>query len=311
MTVYFLSFTPAALRLNGEYVGIIDTFIRRTEAEEGASIFVEAIPSDNRAPVNFMLDEKFLACPPSFCNVYLFGGDALVEITRYEPKYAPFRVIWQRRSLGNLLTLCSGGGLTLCVDGAEGGAEIYEVSEKFADSPLFEGEIGGRKIAGMFSGERLFLLSEGGKKIFDNDVKSYSLGNMLGVTVDFHSCAGAICECSYSYDGEKLSLVSGRTVETRPVGDEVKQFAFFESILTRAGAEAYLCDDLLPRRDDLAGYLGNFSGVIVPPQKFYERTREMRAAGLVYPLSANLFKVKFYSADMQGGKIINIREIDY
>ena len=61
----------------------------------------------------------------------------------------------------------------------------------------------------------------------------------------------------------------------------------------------------------MASYLGDFVDVVVPPQKFYERTGENRAAGLVYAEAPNLFRVKFFAADMVGGLVENIREIEY
>lgn len=252
MTVYFLSSTPAALRLNGEYAGVIDNFPRRTEIGEGEEAFVEAVPSDNRLPVNFMLSDGFLSSPPPFSDVFLMGADALISINRYEPKSAALKVVWQTRFCDNLITLYSRGGAALCVDRPDGTADIYEINEDYLHSQYSSGRVGGKDVLCVFTGGRLCILTEGGTLAFDNAVKSYSLGDMLGVTVNFNSCAG-----------------------------------------------------------ELSGYLGDFSGVVVPPQKFYERTGEMRAAGLVYPLLANLYRVKFFSADMQGGKIINIREIDY
>lgn len=55
MTVYFTSCVPAALRLNGAYVRVIDGFARRVEVAAGDRVFVEAVPSDDRLPANFML----------------------------------------------------------------------------------------------------------------------------------------------------------------------------------------------------------------------------------------------------------------
>lgn len=157
----------------------------------------------------------------------------------------------------------------------------------------------------------LAIVSGSGEVVFCNRIKSYSLGDMLGVTIDYASCAGIVGERSYSYDGAQFTLRSCRTVETRPVADEVKHFAFFESILARADASAYLAEAIRGRADELSAYLGDFTEVLIPPQKFYERTGELRAAGLACPIKPNLFRVRFYAADMSGGLVENIREIEY
>lgn len=311
MTVYFLSSTPAALRLNGAYMGVIDGIVRRVEVGEGEPLFVEAVPSDNRMPVNFMLDDNFLAAPPPFADLYLMGSDVLVKIKRYGHKDTALRPIFQTHFCGNLITLCRRGDIALCVDRSDGSYDIFELDDGFSAARPAEGNAGGHPVLCIYSQSRLAIISEGGKLVFNNRVKSYSLGDMLGVTVDFESCAGAVGECSYSYDGGQFTLVSGRTVETRPVGDDVRHFAFFESILTHADASAYLCGELRDRAGELSAYLGEFVDVVIPPQKFYQKTGEERAAGLVYAVAPNLYRVKFYAADIKCGLVENIREVEY
>lgn len=311
MTVYFLSCVPAALRLDGIYVGVIDNFTRRAEVEDGGRVFVEALPSDNKMPVNFILDGAFISSPPSFADVYKIGSDVLVKIKRYECKNLAPAALCQERFCGHLITLCRLGGIKLCIDRADGQVRLFDVPEIFSSARMREGEVAGKKVLCIDTEGWLAVVSEGGTLAFCNPVKSYSLGNMLGVTVPFFTCAGVVGECNYSYDGQKFALASGRTVETRPVPDDVRHFAFFESVLTRARPEVYLGEELKPRAEELNAYLGDFVDVMVPPQKFYEKTGELAAAGLVYPQSANLYRVRFFAADMKGGLVENIREIDY
>ena len=225
MTVYFLSRTPAALRLDGAYAGIIDDIPRRIEAEEGAEIFVEAVPSDDRLPVNFMFGAKFLAAPPSCCAVYRAGGDVAVEFVRYEHKRTDLAPICQTRFCGNLVTLCRMGGIMLCVDRPDGSYALSELGERFSGAMFSEAAVAGMPVLCIAASGALAILSERGEVVFCNAVKSYSLGNMLGVTVAFDSCAGIVGECNYGYDGAKFTLVSGRSAETRPVAEEVMKYA--------------------------------------------------------------------------------------
>ncbi len=311
MTVYFLSRTPAALRLDGAYAGIIDDIPRRIEAEEGAEIFVEAVPSDDRLPVNFMFGAKFLAAPPSCCAVYRAGGDAAVEFVRYEHKRTDLAPICQTRFCGNLVTLCRMGGIMLCVDRPDGSYALSELGERFLGAVFSEGAVAGMPVLCIVASGALAILSERGEVVFCNAVKSYSLGNMLGVTVAFDSCAGIVGECNYGYDGAKFTLVSGRSAETRPVAEEVRHFAFFESVLARADAAKYLVPELRPRAAELKDYLGGYVRVVVPPQKFYNLTGEDKGVGLAYPEGKNLFRVRYYAVDCQDGLIANIREVGY
>ncbi len=312
MTVYFVSSTPAALRLDGKYVGIIDSFARRTELCVPLRAFAEAAPSDNRQPVNFMLDGAFLSSPPDFASVCLMGGDALVRIRKYLSKDSAPSVIWQTRFAGNLVTLCRMGSVMLCSENSSaGGANICRMDESYALSSPEEGTVGTSPVLFISAARRLAVLSEGGKVVFDNPATSFSQGDMLRVTVPFRTCTGAAFECAYSYDGEAFTLASGRTAERILAGEEIRHFAFFESVLTRADPASYLSPGLRERAGELSSYLGQFVDVIIPPQKLYEKTGEERAAGLVYPAAKNAYIVKFYAADMREGLVENIREVEY
>lgn len=309
MILYFLSPTPAALRLNGQYVGVIDCFERRVEAAMPSDILAEVIPSDNSRPLNFFINEEFFSSPPDFADVYLIGDDALVKLRAYHSSDAAIRVIAQTRFCDCLVTLYTQGGVFVSCEGDD--FSVTELDVCFIGAQFSEQTIGGFPALCLCGGGALAIFSKEGKLVFKNAVKSYSCGDMLHVTVDFCTCAGAEGECDFSFDGSQMKLVSGKTYETRAVGDNLLHFAFFESVLTRGDSAKYLSPELAPRASLLAEYLGNFVDVLVPPQKFYSACGEKRAAGLVYPVGRNLFRVKFFAADIADGKVENIREIDY
>lgn len=119
MRVYFLSYKPAILKLNGLYVGGIDTFERHIEIDLSDSVLAEIVPGENLQPVNFFINEKLLFEPPAFMDVYLMDGETLIFIKEYGNKSVNLSVIAQTRFCGNLVTLFSQGGLYLSVEGAE------------------------------------------------------------------------------------------------------------------------------------------------------------------------------------------------
>ena len=310
MTVYFTSDPPAWLRLGGEYAGVIDGFVRRAELAFEQPLPVEAYPGNNFSPLNFFMDEAFFASPPDFARVYLMGGDALVRLFGYPPKDCALRPLAQTRFFDNLVTLCSRGGVVLCRE-RPGDVRLFELPSGFASAGFESGKIGGFPVLFIYCEGGLAVLSQQGDLIFNDGVKSYSQGDMLGVTRAFETCAGAVAESFYSYDGNALSLVSSRTAFTRPVPPESRHFAFFESVLTHGDSSVYLNAELRARADELGGYLGDFAEVLVPPRKFYDLTGERLAAGLAYPLSSNLYRVKFYAADTADGLVCNVRSVDY
>ena len=205
--------------------------------------------------------------------------------------------------------LYSQGGIFVSCDGED--FSLKEMGFAFSSARFIEQSIGGQPVMCLFCEGALAVFSARGKMVFRNRAKSYSCGDMLRVTINFDTCAGCESECDFSFDGEEMKLISGHTRETRPVGEEIIHFAFFESVLAHGDSSVYLNAELRARADELGGYLGDFAEVLVPPRKFYDFTGERLAAGLAYPLSSNLYRVKFYAADTADGLVCNIRSVDY
>lgn len=299
---------PAALKLNGLYAGTIDGFEKHVELDPKDNILAEIVPGDNLQPVNFFLNAKFFESPPDFADVYLTDGDALIYIREYAPKDVKLEVIYQTRFCGNLVTVFSQGGVYLSVEGAEYTLELLPL--QFRSLRADEQSIAGRSVLALCSGEYLLIISEYGKKIFLNRTESAEFGENLKVTADFETCTAAKAECVFSYDGESLTLISGKTIETRPPEEEIIHFAFFESVLTRGNFADYLSDELKPKAGDLKSYLGEFISVSVPPEQFYLKHGDIRCAGLVYPRSKNLFEVRYFAVSLENGRISNIYPVE-
>ncbi len=304
MRVYFLSYIPAALKLNGLYAGTIDGFDRHIELDTSDGILAEIIPDGNLQPLNFFLNEQFFKTPPDFADVYLTDGDALIYIREYQSKEVKLEVIYQTRFCGNLVTVFSQGGVYLSVEGAE--YILESLPRQFAQLRADEQNIAGRPVLALYGGEFLAVISENGKKIFLNRVLSAEFGNELEITAAFETCTAAKAICEFSYDGYELTLASGKTVEEREPEEEILHFAFFESVLTRGDFAAYLSDELKPKAGDLQSYLGEFVSVSIPPENFYLKHGKLRCAGLVYPKSKNLYEVKYFAVEISNGKISNI-----
>lgn len=308
MRIYFLSCKPAVLKLNGLYVGKIDLFERHIEIELSDSVLAEIVPGENLQPVNFFINEKLLFEPPAFMDVYLMEGEALLYLREYGNKNARLDLIYQTRFCGNLVTVFSQGGEFLSVEGGE--YRLFPLPACFSQVRASEERLAGHPVLALYGGNNLLILSEQGNRVFLNKVETVAFGSLLEVTVGFETCTAAKAECVYAYDGEKLTLVKSRTVETRPPDSSVLHFAFFESVLTCGNFSDYLCDGLKPKAEMLKDYLGNFVSVTVPPESFYAKHGGISAAGLVYPKAVNLYEVKFFAAEIKAGKISNLFPVE-
>lgn len=308
MRVYFLSCVPAALKLNGLYLGTIDYFERHVELTPADGVLAEIIPAGNAQPINFFLDENFFKQPPEFADVYLADGDAFVFIREYASKDVKLNVVYQTRFCGNLITVFSQGGVNLSCEGQE--YTLIPLPQQFTALTAQEQTLNGRQVLALYGGKHLLIISDKGKVIFLNPVENAEFGETLNVTAAFETCTAAHAECKFSYDGEKLTLVSSRTVETRKPEKEIIHFAFFESVLTCGDFTQYLDESLKQKANDLKSYLGDFVSVTVPPEKFYITHGKIAAAGLVYPKSGNLYEVKYYAVDITDNKISNIYPVE-
>lgn len=308
MRVYFLSCIPAVLKLNGMYIGAIDGFERHIELDPKDRVFAEIIPDENLHGINFFLDEKFFRSPPSFCDLYLLDGDALIYIREYAVKDAKIEVLHQSRFYGYLITLFSQAGLYLSVDGAE--YSLTPLPPSFRKFTAQTYTLAGREVFAISNGKHLIIISDSGKIIFKNPADSFEFSDTLKIKAEFETCTAAQAECEYSYDGENLHLLSAKTNELRPPEPEILHFAFFESVLTNADCGKYLSDELKEKAVNLKSYLGEFVSVTVPPEKFYIVHGNIKAAGLVYPKGENLFEIKYFAVDLSDGKITNIYPVN-
>ena len=308
MRVYFLSYIPAILKLNGMYIGAIDGFERHIELDPDDRIFAEIIPDENLQGVNFFLDGKFFSSPPPFCDLYSMEGDFLIYIREYAVKDGKIEVLYQNRFCGNLITLFAQGGVYLSVEGAE--YSLIPLPPSFKKFTADAHRLAGREVFAVSNGRHLILISDRGRIVFKNASNSFEISDTLKITADFETCNCAQGVYEYSYDGESLTPISSKTVELRPPEKEILHFAFFESVLTGADCAKYLDDTLKERANDLKGYLGGFVSVTVPPEKFYILHGNINAVGLVYPKAENLFEIKYFSVDIDGDRISNIYPVE-
>lgn len=308
MRIYFLSYKPAILKLNGLYLGGVDLFERHVEISLADSVLAEIVPGENLQSVNFFINEKLLSAPPPFLDVYLMDGEALIYVREFACKESGLNVVLQQRFCGNLVTVFSQGGVYLSVDGGE--YNLERLPQKFCAARAEERTIGGLPVLAIFAGNALAVLSDRGKIIFLNDVINSEFGDGLTVEVAFETCTAAKGICRYAYDGDRLTLVSSETVEERRPETGILHFAFFESVLLRGNYAEYLSDELKQKAGDIYDFLGSFVSVTVPTERFFCLHEGVRAAGLVYPKAQNLFEVKYFAVELDGNnKIENIYEV--
>lgn len=308
MRIYFLSCAPAILKLNGEFAGRVDLFERYVDVNLSDNIMAEIVPGGDLQPVNFFLDEKLPSAPPDFIDLYLSDGEILIYIRRFAARSARLEVIYQARFQGNLITLFSQGETCLSIEGDE--YSLIPLGDRFKSVTAEEKTLNGFPVLALTSGRYLIVNSHTGRQIYTNEVEFAEFGDSLKTCVQLKTSTCAEARCEYAYDGNELTLVAGKTVERQPPGEDILHFAFFESVMISGDYEKYLSPELVPNAADLREYLGNYTGVTVPTEKFRSAHPQERAAGLVYPERRNLFKIKYFAVQIKNGKIDNLYPVE-
>lgn len=308
MRIYFLSCTPSILKLNGQYAGGVDLFERHIDVDLNDNILAEIVPGENLQAVNFFLNADLLNSPPEFTDVYLSESEAVIYIRRFESRDTRINVIYQSRFENNLVTVFSQGEVYLSVEGGE--YSIMPIGGRFKSVHAEQKTIAGYPVLALYGEGGLILISHKGAHIYANEVIFAEFGATFKAGVRFETCTCAEAHCEYSYDGEKLTLISSNTVEKQPADERILHFAFFESLMTFGDFKRYLSPELKERAADLREYLGKFTGVTVPTENFYRVHPNEQAAGLVYPEKPNLFIIKYFAVRLADGKIDNIYPVE-
>lgn len=308
MRVYFLTCTPAVLKLNGLYAGGTDMFERHIEVDLNDNVLAEIVPGENLQPVNFFIGPQIFKNPPDYMDVYLNKDEAVIFIRRFESRDTRINVIFQTRFEKNLVTVFSQGEVYLSVEGQN--YSITALGPRFKEVNAEEKNLAGYPVLAIRGGDGLIIISHTGSVIFSNEVIFAEFGQTFKTAVQFETCTAARAVCEYSYDGEKLTLTASKTEETEQPDESILHFAFFESIMTFGDFEKYLSPELKARSADLKEYLGNYNGVTIPTERFCALHPKERAAGLVYQQKANLYEIKYFAVQLKEGKIDNIFPVE-
>lgn len=312
MRVYFTSEVPCALRLGGAIAGFCSRHEQFADISEGERVLAEFFPENAELmPLSFLLDGAFFEAPPSFCEVYRYGCGANVHIKRFSARRKGLKPLSQLRAGNTLATLYEDGGLQLCI---ECGNEFYAAPLPFSVTGCTLKELAGGILAaeGKTQGEEIYLaLFSGAKPLFAGEVLSYSGGERIKTVRTFHDAPGHTAESVWNFSGGQLRLESYSVREregfsAQALDERLIPFAFFQTVLARGEFAKYLSPALAPRAGEVARYLGSFTGVCVPPSVFYMAHGNVNAAGLVYPEKENLFRIRFFAAPLEQGKIANI-----
>lgn len=313
MYYYFLTDFPAILKINGEYKGKTDDLLTY-HAKNNEQIFVEVYPlCHSCSPYCFLIDENFFINPPDSVILTDLKGGYLIKLVM-PPLVAPFNIIAQEKFPFAVATVFAENGLKLSI---ETPADFYAESFNFScdDVIIIPFSLDNKQLLLIKFGEQnnlinCYLLAEKITPVFSKKVDDFSIKNGFSTTESFLDVAKHVVFCEWGLSDNQL-VKKNIKVEKSPDFDAKKlcshalPYAFLEEFLLSDNVQDFANDNILSKLTHLKNYLGNYIGVMPPPE-----FRELEEVGLIYAEGHNKYSVNYFVFTIQDGKICNIKRSD-
>ena len=298
MKIYFLSSMPAALTVNGAYLGIVDGFERFAELALRDNLFIRFEP-ENALPIGFFLTEQIRFSPPENCEVYLLKDGIAIYARDFPPNDCTLKPITQKREGDCLATVFRQGEVQLALQ-TQHGAFTAPLPRSFADCELSFHE----GLIFVHNENSLAIFTQNGDCVFLETIHSYRVEEQtLTAVLPLLDSLGRKAECTYTLSERGVERISFTLMQERSIHgnprEELLAYAFFESVLLGADYACFLHDELAEKAEEIKAFLGKFIAVTVTENPF--------VCGLVRPKAERLFEVAYYTVEISEGKITDIQ----
>ena len=294
MRIYFLSSKPCVLKVNGVFFGSVDNFERFADITLSDNLFIEFIP-ENGLALSFFLTENIRFQPPLGCEVYLLRESIALYARDFPARDLALRTITQIAEGDCLATVFYQGEVHLSIQ-TEKNFFTSTLPPSFQDCTLFFA----CDLLFVKSPEQLAVYTKTGRRVFLEKVLSHSIeSNRLSVRLPLAESLGRVADCVYelSADGCARTTFTLSQARTETV-DELLPLAFLESVLIGANYEEFLCNELIPDKEKIGAFLGDF--VAVCP------TGEKNCFALIRQKQERLFEASYCTLVVEKGKISDI-----
>lgn len=283
MRVYFLSEIPCSLKIDGAYLGLCDHFERFAELDLNSTFFLEFLPFENFLPIRFRLDSSSLLSPPEHISLYYFKEGIAIYAFGYESPIE--KTIEEKTFARDKFTLLRKGRLFLKREGKE----ALPLPD-FLETGSWREEAAGYLL---FSEEGFCFLPFEGEPVVQEG-KILSCEKTLIADIPFRDSRQHIFTCEW----QNGKLISCKLKTASPPTEATFALAFFESVLLGADSSLFLSEELKGKEDRLKDYLKDFRSVVL--------TEQNDRVGLVYERQERVFFVRYFSVELENGKIKNI-----
>ncbi len=311
MYYYFSAKFASILKINGVYYGQINQTTKRVEILD-RNPFIEVCPLElEHYPFSFILSDDFLLSPPKSVSVVDLKGGYFIEFNFLQDN-SPFSILIQEKFNYAVVTVFKENGLKVSIETpSDFYAETLAFSTQSAKITPFT-LANKHLVAISFSGAETllncYLLENNIQKVFSKKVIDYSFNNGFSSTEEFVDIAKHKLTIRWTINDDKLvkqdfSLARTKDFCPQDLPEHLIGYAFLEELVCGGEITDYLADSVKENKDFLTGFLGEFLGVMPPPD-----FRERNEIGLIYRCTENKYKVEYFTFEIQDKKIYNIKK---
>lgn len=314
MFYYFSSTIKSALKINGNFYGIIDLDIKPIKIES-ENAFIELTPVNiNAKSISFLLDDYFFSSPPSSIILTDLKGGYLIKFCPLKENNN-FYIINQQKFDNLIATIFNENGLKLSL---ETPSDFYAQSFNLNFDSACIGQFQLNKhnfayvsVENLENKKLLFVYSIENKieKVFCREVDNFCVDNGFSTEENYldiakHKITSFWEFSDFSFKRTSFKIEKSQRFSINNLLDNIIPFAFLEDLLVNDKIEDYLSQNLLDNIEHLPTFFGDFLGVIPPPE-----FRSENEVGLIYSKNENSFYIEYFIFGVENKKINSIKKV--
>ena len=293
---------PCALSINDAYFGLTDLFERYAEINLNDRVFIRFSPEGAQS-LSFFLTDAIRFAPPRGCEVYLLHDGIAIYAKDFPPTDYTLTLLYQQRFDNALVTVFKQGETQVSLE-TEHGVFLRKLPPAFCECTA---ERHGNVYL-LRAPKQLAVLNANGELLLLEHVLSHKVADgELTAVLPLSDSLSRTAECTYELSETackrtRMTISQPRAADgsgnAEKIRDELLPYVFFESVLLGANYAELLSDELLPKAEQIASFLGDFKAVCL--------TEEPNVCALVKRKAPSLFSVERYEIKTQDGKITDV-----
>jgi hypothetical protein len=312
MYYYFSADYTAGLKLNGKYLGLIDSSITGVSVLDERT-FIEICPiNSTERTINFVLNDDFISNPPPCVKVTDLKGGYLIKLVKTYLG-GEFKVLSQQKYNDLIVTVYNENGVKISIE-TQKDFLIENIPTDSSIVNFYRPEFDSNLIAVAFRGKKtlltIFSTADKISKVFFGLVDEFCFEKEFITTENFLDIAKHTLKISWQFNGDSFYekervLECSSTFNKENLNEKVLPFAFLEELMLCGDIKQYLADNLIENASKLKSFFGDYIGVMPPPS-----FRVINEVGLIYKQTENSYFVNYFSFEVENGKINRIIKCD-